>query len=504
MEIWLSSLLNVFSPMALILIAGGVLAGVMLGAIPGLNSPMGTALLIPFTFAMEPANGLMLLTAVYCGGTFGGSISAILFNVPGAPEASVTGFDGYPMAKSGKAGKALGIAIMCSCLGGLFSVIVMSLISPQLANVALSFSEPEYFALALAALTLIASLGGDKMIKAFIAGCIGLLAATIGIDPMTSIERFTFGGDALMGGINFIPALIGAFAVGEILMTAEAGLKKTSEAVTKVSTELPKFIELVKLKWTILRSAVIGTMIGILPGVGATTAAFVGYSEAVRWSKHPEKFGTGIPEGIAAPETANNAAAGGAMVPLLTLGIPGSATTAVIIGGFMVHGMQPGPMLFINQPGLMYSLFIAMFVANIFMLFSGIIVAKLFSNFRKIRYSILGPCIFVFASVGAFGISNSMVDVWIMFAFGLIGYVMKKFDFPIAPLIIALVLGELAEISLRRGMRMADWDISDFIFRPIGGTILLLTLFTLLFTIYGKIKKKPNVLAGEIPKIQKP
>ncbi|MBC8441062.1 MAG: tripartite tricarboxylate transporter permease [Deltaproteobacteria bacterium] len=490
MEIWLASLLNVFSPVALMLIAGGALAGVMLGAIPGLNSPMGTALLIPFTFAMEPANGLMLLTAVYCGGTFGGSISAILFNVPGAPEASVTGFDGYPMAKSGKAGKALGIAIMCSCLGGLFSVIVMSLISPQLASVALSFSEPEYFALALAALTLIASLGGDKMIKAFIAGCIGLLAATIGIDPMTSAERFTFDGDALMGGINFIPALIGAFAVGEILMTAEAGLKKTGEAVTKVSTELPKIIELLKLKWTILRSAVIGTMIGILPGVGATTAAFVGYSEAVRWSKHPRKFGTGIAEGIAAPETCNNAAAGGAMVPLLTLGIPGSATTAVIIGGFMVHGMQPGPMLFINQPGLMYSLFIAMFVANIFMLFSGMIVAKLFSNFRKIRYSILGPCIFVFATVGAFGISNSMVDVWIMFAFGLIGYAMKKFDFPIAPLIIALVLGELAEISLRRGMRMADWDISDFIFRPIGGTILLLTLITLLFTIYGKVKRK--------------
>jgi putative tricarboxylic transport membrane protein len=503
MEIWLASLLNVFSPVSLMLIAGGVMAGVMLGAIPGLNSPMGTALLIPFTFAMEATNGLMLLTAVYCGGTFGGSISAILFNVPGAPEASVTGFDGYPMAKSGKAGKALGIAIMCSCLGGLFSVIVMSLISPQLASVALSFSEPEYFALALAALTLIATLGGDKMIKAFLAGCIGLLAATIGIDPMTSVERFTFDGDALMGGINFIPALIGAFAVGEILMTAEAGVKKTGEAVTKVSTELPKIFELLKLKWTILRSAVIGTMIGILPGVGATTAAFVGYSEAVRWSKQPEKFGTGIAEGIAAPETCNNAAAGGAMVPLLTLGIPGSATTAVIIGGFMVHGMQPGPMLFINQPGLMYSLFIAMFVANIFMLFSGIIVAKLFSNFRKIRYSILGPCIFVFASVGAFGISNDMVDVWIMFAFGLIGYVMKKFDFPIAPLIIALVLGELAEISLRRGMRMADWDLSEFIFRPIGGTILLLTLITLLFTIYGKIKKKPNVLAGEIPKIQK-
>jgi putative tricarboxylic transport membrane protein len=496
MEIWLLSLQTVFHPFTLLLIFGGVLAGVMLGAIPGLNSPMGTALLIPFTYSMDPTNGLLLLSAVYCGGTFGGSISAILFNVPGAPEASVTGFDGYPMAKSGKAGKALGYAIMCSCLGGLFSVVVMTLVSPQLAKVALSFSEPEYFALALAALTLISSLGGDKMLKAFVVGCIGLLAATIGIDPMTSMERFTFGGDALMGGINFIPALIGAFAVGEILMTAEAGVVKTDSSIATVSTELPSFFEMLRLKWTILRSAVIGTLIGILPGVGATTAAFVGYSEAVRWSKHPEKFGTGIPEGIAAPETCNNAAAGGAMVPLLTLGIPGSATTAVIIGGFMVHGLQPGPMLFLNQPQLMYSIFIAMYLANIFMLFSGMIVAKIFSNFRKIRYSILGPCIFVFATVGAFGISNSMVDVWVMFAFGLLGYVMKKFDYPIAPLIIALVLGELAEISLRRGMRMADYDLSEFLFRPIGGTILMVTIITLLFTIYGKLKKKPEALAG--------
>jgi putative tricarboxylic transport membrane protein len=496
MEIWLLSLQTVFHPFTLLLIFGGVLAGVMLGAIPGLNSPMGTALLIPFTYSMDPTNGLLLLSAVYCGGTFGGSISAILFNVPGAPEASVTGFDGYPMAKSGKAGKALGYAIMCSCLGGLFSVVVMTLVSPQLAKVALSFSEPEYFALALAALTLISSLGGDKMLKAFVVGCIGLLAATIGIDPMTSMERFTFGGDALMGGINFIPALIGAFAVGEILMTAEAGVVKTDSSIATVSTELPSFFEMLRLKWTILRSAVIGTLIGILPGVGATTAAFVGYSEAVRWSKHPEKFGTGIPEGIAAPETCNNAAAGGAMVPLLTLGIPGSATTAVIIGGFMVHGLQPGPMLFLNQPQLMYSIFIAMYLANIFMLFSGMIVAKIFSNFRKIRYSILGPCIFVFATVGAFGISNSMVDVWVMFAFGLLGYVMKKFDYPIAPLIIALVLGELAEISLRRGMRMADYDLSEFLFRPIGGTILVVTIITLLFTIYGKLKKKPEALAG--------
>lgn len=498
MEIWLVAFGNVFSPMAMLLVFGGVMMGVMLGAIPGLNSTMGTALLIPFTYAMDATSGLILLSAVYCGGTFGGSISAILFNVPGSPEASVTGFDGYPMAKAGKAGKALGIAIMCSCLGGLFSVAVMNLIAPQLAALALTFSEPEYFALAFAALTLIAALGGKKMTKAFLIGFVGLLIATIGIDPMSGVTRFTFGWSGLIGGVNFIVALIGAFAVGEILMTAESGTKLGGADDMKVSTELPKLAEMLKLKWNILRSAVIGTLIGILPGVGATTAAFVGYSEAVRWSKHPEKFGTGIAEGIAAPETCNNAATGGAMVPLLTLGIPGSATTAVIIGGFMVHGLQPGPMLFLNQPDLMYSIFLAMYLANVFMLFSGIIVAKLFSNFRKVRYSILGPCVFVFATVGAFGISNSMSDVWIMFAFGLIGYIMKKFDFPIAPLIIALVLGILAEESLRRGMRMADYDLLVFLGRPITATILAVAGLTLLYTLYSRFRHKPNVLAGEM------
>ncbi len=498
MEIWLVAFHNVFSPMPLLFIFGGVMMGVMLGAIPGLNSTMGTALLIPFTFAMDATTGLLLLTAVYCGGTFGGSISAILFNVPGSPEASVTGFDGYPMAKSGQAGRALGIAIMCSTIGGLFSVLVMNLISPFLAKVALTFSDPEYFALAFAALTLIATLGGKQMSKAFLVGLIGLLIATVGIDPMAGVERFTFGWSGLIGGVNFIVALIGAFAIGEILLTAESGTSFGGEGDVKVSTKLPSLLELLKLRWTIIRSAVLGTFIGILPGVGATTASFIGYSEAVRWSKHPEKFGTGVPEGIAGPETANNAATGGAMVPLLTLGIPGSATTAVIIGGFMVHGLQPGPMLFLNQPDLMYSIFLAMYVANVFMLFSGILVAKLFSNFRKLRYSILGPCIFVFATVGAFGISNSMSDVWIMFTFGLIGYVMKKFSFSVAPLIIALVLGGLAEESFRRGMRMEDYNLFTFVARPIGGTILALAILTLLYTLYSRFRKKPNILAGEM------
>ncbi len=498
MEIWMTAFGNVFDPMALLFIFAGVMMGVMLGAIPGLNSTMGTALLIPFTYAMDATSGLLLLSAVYCGGTFGGSISAILFNVPGSPEASVTGFDGYPMAKAGKAGKALGIAIMCSTIGGLFSVAVMNLISPLLAEVALTFSEPEYFALAFAALTLIATLGGNKMTKAFLIGFIGLLIATIGIDPMSGLERFTFGWSGLIGGVNFIVALIGAFAVGEILLTAESGSSIGGEGDVKVSTQMPSLAEMLKLKWNVLRSAVLGTLIGILPGVGATTASFIGYSEAVRWSKHPEKFGTGIPDGIAAPETANNAATGGAMVPLLTLGIPGSATTAVIIGGFMVHGLQPGPMLFLNQPDLMYSIFLAMYVANVFMFFSGIIVAKLFSNFRKLRYSILGPCIFVFATVGAFGIANSMSDVWIMFAFGLLGYVMKKYDYSVAPLIIALVLGGLAEESLRRGMRMEDYNLLAFLSRPIAGTILAVALLTLVWTLYSRFRHKPNVLAGEM------
>lgn len=490
-DLWMSAIQNVVNPMTLLCIWGGVLLGVILGAVPGLNSTMGTALLIPFTFAMSPINGLALLTSVYCGGTYGGSISAILFNVPGAPEASATVFDGYEMAKKGQAAQALGYAVMCSCLGGLFSVIVMILVSPLLASVALTFSQPEYFALAITALTLIASLGGRGMKKAAISGVFGLLMATVGIDPMTGDPRFTFGGKALMGGINFIPAIIGAFAVSEVLSRAETGMKKSEVLSTKISTVLPRIKEIIRMKWLILRSALIGTWIGILPGVGATTAAFVGYAEAVRWSKHPEKFGTGIPEGIAAPETANNAATGGAMVPLLTLGIPGSATTAVIIGGFLVHGLQPGPMLFINQPKLMYSIFLAMLLANFLMLFAGLGVAKVFSNFRRIRYSLLGPCIFIFAAIGSYGIRNDPVDLWVMFFFGVIGYFMKKYNYPIAPMIIGLVLGNLTEISLRRGLRMLDYDLSAFLFRPIAGIILAIAVISILYSV---IRKKPKIL----------
>jgi len=491
MDIWFSAIQTVFTPTTLFFIAFGVLLGTVLGAIPGLNATMGTALLIPFTFAMSSENGLALLAAVYCGGTFGGSISAILFNVPGAPEAAATGFDGYPMAQKGQAGEALGYAIMSSVIGGLFSVFVMNMVSPQLAKVGLTFSQPEYFALAVAALTLIASLGGAGMAKAFIAGLIGLLLATVGIDEMTADARFTFGGKALMGGINFIPAIIGAFAVGEILAKAEEGKGLSGEHLNiKVSTKLPSLKAMLALKWTIVRSAVIGTAIGILPGVGATTAAFIGYSEAVRWSKHPEKFGTGVPEGIAGPETANNAATGGAMVPLLTLGIPGSATTAVIIGGFLVHGLQPGPMLFINQPKLMYCIFIAMYVANILMLFAGLGVAKLFANFRKVRYSILGPVIFVFAAIGSFGIRNDMVDVWIMFACGVLGYFFKKFKYPIAPMIIGLVLGPLTEVSLRKGMFMTDYALGPFLLRPIAAPILLLAACSVLWNFYSVFIKK--------------
>ncbi len=497
MDIWLSALQAVFTPTMLFFIMLGVTLGVTLGSIPGLNSTMGTALLIPFTFAMEPAHGLALLTAVYCGGTYGGSISAILFNVPGAPEASATVFDGYEMAKKGKAAEALGYAIICSCLGGLFSVLVMNLVSPQLAKVGLTFSQPEYFALAVAALTLIASLGGGGMAKAFLAGLIGLLAATVGMDEMTAQQRFTFGGKALLGGINFIPAIIGAFAVGEILARVEETKSRADIILTKVSTKLPRIRDIMKMKWLLLRSGVIGTAIGILPGVGATTAAFIGYSEAVRWSKTPEKFGTGIPEGIAGPETANNAAAGGAMVPLLTLGIPGSATTAVIIGGFLVHGLQPGPMLFFNQPKLMYSIFIAMYLANIFMLFAGLGVAKLFSHFRKVRYSILGPCIFVLAAVGAFGIRNDTNDLWIMFSCGVLGYFMKKYKYPIAPMIIGLVLGTLTEISFRRGMTMADYSLLEFLFRPIGGTILLIAVLSFIYSIYRNLVRKAPITLDE-------
>jgi len=393
----------VTDPFVIGLIIVGTIAGVIVGALPGLSSSMAVALLLPFSLYLDPIPAIALLSSLYCAGTFGGSITAILINAPGAPPAAATAFDGYPLAVKGEAGRALGISAVASSAGGIFSVLVLLFAAPLLARMAYSFGPPEYFALAVFGLSMLSSISGEQPVKNLIGGCLGLLIATVGVDLTTGVERFTFGVPELYDGIHFIPVLIGLFAVTELLSQAQIlGQEKLSVTVNAV--KLPSWADFKCVKNAILRSSAIGTFIGVLPAEGSTMAAMIGYNEAKRWSDHPEEFGKGSIEGIAGPEAANNAATGGSMVPTLALGIPGSATAAVILGGLQVQGLRPGPYLFEEQPGLLYGIFFAMLLSNLLFLGVGLIGAKIFSRISLVPATLLWPTVFALCFVGAYGL----------------------------------------------------------------------------------------------------
>jgi putative tricarboxylic transport membrane protein len=469
----------VTDPVVVGLIVAGTLGGVLVGALPGLSSSMAVALLLPFSIYLEPVPAIALLSALYCAGTFGGSITAILINAPGAPPAAATAFDGYPMALKGEAGRALGMAAFASTVGGIFSVVVLLFAAPLLARVAYSFGPPEYFALAVFGLSMLATIGGDSPLKNLIGGCLGLLVATIGVDLTTGVERFVFGIPELYDGVDFIPVLIGLFAVTEIL-TQASGLGAELERVRVSATKLPSWDDFRKVKGAILRSCCIGTFVGVLPAEGSTMAAMIGYNEAKRWSKEPEAFGKGAIEGIAGPEAANNAATGGSMVPTLALGIPGSATAAVIMGGLQVQGLRPGPYLFQEQPDLLYGIFFSMLLANLLFLVVGVAGAKLFARISLVPRAMLWPTVFVLCVVGSYGVEQSMVDVWIMLVAGLVGFVLKRNGFSAAPIIMGLVLGALVETSLAQSMILFDQDWTGFLGRPVAMGFFLLALGSIL------------------------
>ena len=469
----------VTDPVILGLIVAGTLGGVLVGALPGLSSSMAVALLLPFSLYLEPVPAIALLSALYCAGTFGGSIAAILINAPGAPPAVATAFDGYPMARRGEAGRALGMAAFASSVGGIFSAAVLLFAAPLLARAAYRFGPPEYFALAVFGLSMLASIGGGAPIKNLIGGCLGLLIATVGVDLTTGVERFVFAVPEFYDGIHFVPVLIGLFAVTEALGQAQ-NLDASLDSVGLSATRLPSLEDFRKVKGTIVRSSIIGTFIGILPAEGSTMAAMIGYNEAKRWSKEPEAFGKGALEGIAGPEAANNAATGGAMVPTLALGIPGSATAAVIMGGLQVHGLRPGPHLFEEQPGLLYGIFISMLLANVLFLVVGLAGAKLFARISLVPKALLWPSVFVLCVVGAYGVEQSMVDVWIMLAAGLLRFALKRYGFGAAPIIMGLVLGGLVETSLAQSMILFDQDWTGFFSRPLALALFVLAAGSIL------------------------
>ncbi|EAX48875.1 protein of unknown function DUF112, transmembrane [Thermosinus carboxydivorans Nor1] len=457
---------TVLQPSMLLIIAAGVLGGIIIGALPGLTATMGVALLVPLTFGMNAVAGLVLLVGIYCGAIYGGSISAILLRTPGTPAAAATVIEGYMLAQKGQAGKALGMSTIASFCGGMFSALALTFIAPQLAKVALSFGPPEYFALALFGLSIISSISGDQVLKGLAAGFFGLLLATIGMDPITGYPRFTFDNANLLSGISFIPVLIGLFAVAEALATTEAMIKNLNIDV-KIAGNLPTLAELKQCAKTILKGSAIGTFIGIIPGAGADIAAFVSYGECKRSSRDSDKFGTGVLEGVAAPESANNGVTGGALVPLLTLGVPGDAVAAVMLGALMLQGLKPGPMLFKDNADVVYSLFAGLMLANVFMLLFGLFGIKYIAKVVTVPKPILTPIIFILCVVGSYAINNSLFDVLVMMVFGVIGYLMQKLKFPISPIVLALILGPMAEGEFRRSLVMSQGDPSIFFTRPI-------------------------------------
>ncbi len=475
-------LVNLFSFQTLIALFIGVVGGMIMGALPGLSSTMAVALLVPITFGMEPVAGLVMLTAIYTSSTYGGSLSAILLHTPGTPASAATALDGYELTKRGQASRAIGIATLSSMIGGFVSGLALLFLAPPLAKVSLLFSAPEFLFLALFGLTIIGSLSGGSVLKGLASGAIGLLIGTIGIDIITGFPRYTFGVVPLESGVSLIPALIGLFSLSQVFILLEGKQEEKQEnKIKQVITKLiPSKKDIKKVFNTILRSSGLGVIIGILPGAGGDVGSWVGYNEAKRFSKNKEEFGKGSIEGIAGSETANNAVTGGALIPLMTLGIPGSSTTAVLLGGLMIQGLVPGNELFTVHAEVSYSIIIGFIIANILMGIVGFFGAKYFIKVLNVPQSMLIPIIIGFCVIGSYAINNNIFDVWIMLIFGVIGYAMRKTGFAAAPVILGMILGPIAEKSLGQSMIMAQGNLfSYFISRPITVAFMILIVLTI-------------------------
>ena len=487
--LYIEGLHLVFQPSVLLFLVSGVLLGISIGCIPGLTVIMAVAVLTPFTYDLNPIAAILALIGIYCGGNYGGSISACLVNVPGTPSAIMTTLDGYPLTKKGKAGLAIGTATVSSFLGGLFSVVVLTFLSPVVARFALNFISAEYFALGVLGISLIAYLGKGSNIKGLLAGLFGLFLATIGADSIMGYPRFTFGLSQLITGLEFIPVMIGLLGLAEILVQAETAgsLEKVRQTLKGI---IPSFSIIRRLMGTILRSSVVGVIIGAIPGAGGTIGSIVAYGQQKRISKHPEEMGEGSLEGIAAAEAANNACTGGAMLTMLSLGIPGDAVTGVMIGALMIHGLRPGPVLFKENFDLVSAIFIGMLLANILVLIFGLAGAKFFAKMISVPKRFLNTAIISLSVIGSFAVQNSFFDVGVTLLFGILGYIMVKADIPRAPLVLGLILGPLIENNLRRSLLLVNGDVLQFIVtlitRPISATILFIIVF--LF-VYPFIKK---------------
>ncbi|MDH3465819.1 MAG: tripartite tricarboxylate transporter permease [Gammaproteobacteria bacterium] len=482
----------VSNPTSIMIFIAGLFGGMLFGAIPGISMLTLGAIILPFTGNMTATDAIMLYSVIYCSGVFGGAITAILFNIPGAPENAPTAFDGYPMTKQGMAGKAVGAAVLCSSFGGTCSAILMMSATALIADWAISsFGPPEIFALVVFGIAVASSVGAATVWKGWLSVLLGLLIATVGLDPVAGIERYNFGFVYLLAGIHFIPTILGFFAVSEVFIQTEKSAAGTYQA-PKVNLDFPSFIDFWRLKFAVLRSVVIGFFCGILPGIGATLAAFMGYNEAVRWSKHPEKFGKGELEGVVSSETANNAATGAAMIPLLALGLPGGALTAMMIGVFQMHDMEPGPLVFVNSSELVWVVFAAMFFANISIFFLGWLQTKTVVHLLRIPFHFLAPAILLIATVGAYAVRGLVMDVFVMFAAGIVAFYLRRSGYSVAGIILGLILGKIGEQNFAQAMQMMSYDMVPFVSRPIVAVLLIaagLTLFGNLVKEVRQIKR---------------
>lgn len=473
----------VATPQIILSIAAGVLGGLFVGAMPGLTSTMAIALLVPVTFGMEPVHGLSLLMGVYCGGISGGFVASCLLNIPGTPSSAATCLDGFPMSKNGQAPRALALAGYSSMIGGCLSGVCLVVIAPTLANFALRFGPWEYFALVIFTFSCVSSLSSGSTLKSFIAAGLGLMFALVGTDPSNGVVRFDFGLEDLESGFDVMPALIGVFAIPQLLEDIDdIGIEAHLIACDiKFSDYMSAAREIWHHKIEVIRATVIGVVIGILPGVGPGLSNVVAYAQARTASKTPEKFGQGVlPEAIIAPETANNASMGGAMIPLLTLGIPGDASTLMMLGAFMLHNIQPGPLLFRDNGDIVYAIFIAYFIAFGFLLLFLHFCLKPIIKAIVFPAQFMIPVLLVLCTIGCFSLNNRMFDVYCFLGFGLVGYVLKQLKYPLLPVILGLILGHMAEQQLRLSLTLSSGSLLPFVTRPISVVLLLISVVSLL------------------------
>lgn len=481
----IGGLANIFTPVNLMVMVIGLVLGMLVAVLPGLTLVMGVVLALPFTYKMGVEPALILLTAMYVSGTYGGAITAILFRIPGEPMDVPLLWDGYAMTRKGQAAKALGYSLVAALVGGLVSAVVMVALSKPVASVALSFSSPEFFAITVFGLVSVVALGGGSMVNALISLCLGLLIATVGVDAMYGAERFAFGINFLQDGIEFLLVMVGAYGIGEVLSRLQTGFaseaKEGADLGARFKTAFPKLSELLGIKGAFIRGTATGIAVGVVPGAGATVSAFVAYGIESQYGKDAKQLGSGAPAGIVAAKSAATASVGGALVPLLTMGIPGSGATAIILAAFLLHGVQPGPQVFVSSAGLIYTVFAAVFVAVVGMCILGYFAIKPLCKVLDAPEAIVSAFVVVFCFIGAFAARSNVSDLYVIAIFGLVGFLFERFKFPIAPLVLGTILGPLTENNFMTTMVSFNNDWTVLFTRPISGSILALAILGLFY-----------------------